>query len=251
MGQLIQDFTLPQILTLQWFMNISRYFIVVGGSYLLFWKYLKPKFLFPTHKKTPHKKKDIQREIRYSLQTLTIFLIPTFLIIYFSDSGIFRTYFDISNMSLTWYFFSYLVVFFIHDTYFYWTHRLMHHPKLYKKFHAIHHKSIYPTPFAAFSFNATEALVESFVFVLISLVIPVHVSVLVLFTLYSLVMNVYGHMGMDLLPKKVEEAGLLKYFNHPKHHAWHHRHFNGNYGFYLKFWDKLMGTYKGGLNGDR
>lgn len=123
----------------------------------------------------------------------------------------------------------------------------MNHTKLYKRFHVIHHKSIYPTPFAAFSFNASEALVESFVFVLISLVIPVHVSVLVLFTLYSLLMNVYGHMGMDILPKKMQDSWPLKYIHHPTHHAWHHRHFNGNYGLYLKFWDKLMGTWHGGL----
>jgi lathosterol oxidase len=123
----------------------------------------------------------------------------------------------------------------------------MHHPKLYKKFHYIHHKSIYPTPFAAFSFNATEAIVESTVFILIAMIIPVHISVLIIFTLFSLIMNVYGHMGMDVLPEKVQESWPLKYINHPTHHAWHHRHFNGNYGLYLKMWDKIMGTWKGKL----
>jgi hypothetical protein len=54
---LLEELSMPQILSLQWLMNISRYFIVVGGSYLLFWKYLKNKFNFIVHKPSAHKKK--------------------------------------------------------------------------------------------------------------------------------------------------------------------------------------------------
>lgn len=75
MGTLIDELSLGQILSLQWLMNISRYFIVVGGSYLFFWKFLKKRFSFPVHKPSAHQLKDIKREIRYSIQTLTLFLI--------------------------------------------------------------------------------------------------------------------------------------------------------------------------------
>jgi lathosterol oxidase len=44
-----------------------------------------------------------------------------------------------------------------HDAYFYWAHRIMHHPKLFKHFHRAHHRSITPTPWAAYSFAIPEA----------------------------------------------------------------------------------------------
>ena len=44
-----------------------------------------------------------------------------------------------------------------HDAYFYWAHRTMHHPRLFKTFHRFHHRTITPTPWAAYSFAVPEA----------------------------------------------------------------------------------------------
>ncbi len=48
-----------------------------------------------------------------------------------------------------------------HDFYFYWIHRWMHAPALYRFFHEVHHRSFNPTPGAAFSFHPLEVLLES------------------------------------------------------------------------------------------
>ncbi len=242
----IQELNMTQILSIQWLMNVSRYIIIVGGSYLIFWRLLKHKLNIKTHNPNSIKFKNIKREFLYSLQTLTLFLIPTYLIMEYSKIGVFKVYYDINDMSLTWYFLSYVCSFFLHDTYFYWTHRLLH-TKPFFKFHSIHHKSLYPTPFAAFAFNATEGIIQSFAFVFISLLIPLHISTFMIFTLYSLIHNVYGHLGMDILSKERMEQFPFRYFNHPTHHGWHHRYARGNYGLYLRFWDRIMGTWKGGL----
>lgn len=242
----VEDLNTAQLLSLQWLMNVSRYAIVVGGSYLFFWRCFKHKFGIKSHNPHPHKFKNIKREILYSLQTLTIFLIPTYLIVEFGKIGIFKIYFDINEMSIAWYVLSYVASFFLHDTYFYWTHRMLH-TRPFFKFHSVHHKSLYPTPFAAFAFNFTEGLIQSFSFVFISLIIPLHVSTFMIFTLYSLVHNVYGHLGMDILSKDTMEKFPFKYFNHPTHHGWHHRYARGNYGLYLRLWDKVCGTWKGDL----
>jgi sterol desaturase/sphingolipid hydroxylase (fatty acid hydroxylase superfamily) len=236
-----------EILGLFWLNNISRYLLVAGLTYLIFWKWgfnkFKGKFLYS---ELPSKD-DLRREFMYSIMTTVIFLLPTVVAFTLKDFGWNKVYFKIADKGWSWYLVSYVVVFFLHDTYFYWTHRLMHHPKLYKTFHKIHHLSKKPTPLAAFAFHPTEAIVESAIFAIIQFTLPVHFSVLVVFTLFSLFMNVYGHLGFSLFTEKQLNSFPLRIFSHSTHHSWHHQYFKGNYGFYLRFWDRVMGTWKGSL----
>ncbi len=245
--ELLPTLSLEQFLGFLWINNITRYSLVAGITYFIFWKWgfekFKDKFLYQEKPSTS----DIKREIFFSVLSTMIFIIPAFIAFLLKDKGWNKVYFDISDRSISWYLFSYVLVFFIHDTYFYWTHRLMHHRKLYNLFHKVHHLSKKPTPLAAFSFHPLEALVESAVFIIISFSIPVHFSVIAIFTFFSLFMNVYGHLGFSLFSEKQLNTFPLKMFGHSTHHSWHHQYFKGNYGFYLQFWDRLMGTWKGGL----
>ena len=63
---------------------------------------------------------------------------------------------------------------FLHDTFFYWTHRLMHHPRLFATMHKTHHMSNNPTPWAAFSFHPWESILTAFFLPLLVFVIPLH-----------------------------------------------------------------------------
>lgn len=236
-----------EFLSFLWINNLVRYFILAGLAYYVFWvkgfNKFKDRFLY----QVKPGRNDLIREISFSVLSTLIFLVPTIFALSVRDLGWNKVYFDLSDKSIVWYVVCFPFVFFIHDTYFYWTHRLMHHRKLYNTFHKVHHLSKKPTPLAAFSFHPLEALVESAVFIFISFTIPVHFSVLLIFNLYSLMMNVYGHLGFSLLNEKQLESFPWKYFGHSTHHSWHHQYFKGNYGLYLRFWDKVMGTWKGGL----
>jgi Delta7-sterol 5-desaturase len=53
------------------------------------------------------------------------------------------------------------LMFIIQDTYFCWTHRLMHHPKVFKTFHSVYHQSTNPSPWAAYAFHPLEEIVEA------------------------------------------------------------------------------------------
>jgi lathosterol oxidase len=55
----------------------------------------------------------------------------------------------------------------LHDAWFYWTHRLMHHPKIFRHVHLVHHRSINPSPWAAYSFHPIEAVIEAGIYLLI------------------------------------------------------------------------------------
>lgn len=243
----LAELSIDKIIGFMWLNNVSRYLLVAGLTYLVFWKWgfekFKDKFLY----KEKPSDKDIKREIFFSVLSTIIFLLPTLLALSIKDLGWNKVYFTIADRGWAWYLASFVIVFIIHDTYFYWTHRLMHHPKLYNTFHKVHHLSKKPTPLAAFSFHPTEAIVESAVFVIISFTIPVHFTVLMGFTLFSLFMNVYGHLGFSLFSEKQLNSFPLKMFGHSTHHSWHHQFYKGNYGFYLQFWDRVMGTWKGGL----
>jgi sterol desaturase/sphingolipid hydroxylase (fatty acid hydroxylase superfamily) len=92
---------------------------------------------------------EVQQEIMHSLTTAAIFASMSFGVYFLRKMGFGSLYFEISDYGWAYYFFTIVFVILLHDTYFYWTHRLMHHPKLFKIFHKVHHQSHNPTPFSS------------------------------------------------------------------------------------------------------
>ncbi len=131
---------------------------------------------------------------------------------------------------------------FLHDTYFYFMHRMMHHPKLYRKIHLVHHKSTNPSPWTAYAFHPIEGVLEALILPLIAFTLPVHISSFGLFFLFQIFYNVYGHLGFELYPKGFHKTIIGKWINTSVAHNLHHKKFNGNYGLYFLFWDRMLGT---------
>jgi sterol desaturase/sphingolipid hydroxylase (fatty acid hydroxylase superfamily) len=130
----------------------------------------------------------------------------------------------------------------LHDAWFFFTHRLMHHPKLFKHVHSVHHRSTDPSPFAAFSFHPLEAIIEASVYVVFAFLFPVHLLALLGWQLLQMVLNVIGHLGYEIYPKGFNTHWLFRWKTPSTHHNMHHAKFNGNYGLYFTWWDKLFKT---------
>jgi Delta7-sterol 5-desaturase len=131
----------------------------------------------------------------------------------------------------------------VHDAYFYWSHRAMHHPKLFKTFHRHHHRSITPTPFAAYAFALPEAFVMAIFMPIWLAIVPTSVWVIVVFLNVMIVRNAMGHAGFELHPRWWLATPFTRWISTTTHHDLHHAgSFNHNYGFYFTFWDRLMGT---------
>jgi sterol desaturase/sphingolipid hydroxylase (fatty acid hydroxylase superfamily) len=130
----------------------------------------------------------------------------------------------------------------MHDTYFYWMHRVIHHPRLFKLVHLVHHRSMNPSPWAAYAFHPLEAFFESLIFVIFLFTIPITSWHLLIFFVISLLYNVYGHLGYELYPAGFNKHWLGKWLNTSVSHNLHHHYFKGNYGLYFLFWDRMMGT---------
>ena len=106
----------------------------------------------------------------------------------------------------------------------------------------MHHKSVNPSPWAAYAFHPAEAVLEAGIFPLILFLIPAHPVALFSFVTLMLWFNVYGHLGYELFPAKLYRHPLGRWLNSSVYHNLHHERFTGNYGLYFTFWDRWMGT---------
>lgn len=219
-----------------------RYVLVAGLAFLVFYVLFKNKWTVAKIQATFPKDKDYRREILYSLSSAGIFGAMAWMVFFGPLNEYTQIYRDFSEHGVAYFFLTLGLMPFMHDTYFYWTHRLMHHPKLFKKTHLVHHQSHNPSPWAAYSFHPTEAVVEAGILWVIAFLLPVHRLALSIFFLMSITINVLGHLGYELYPKGMNKHWLGKWINTSTNHNMHHKYNRGNYGLYFTFWDRMMGT---------
>lgn len=219
-----------------------RYALFAGLAYGIFYLWKKSSF---RHRKIQSKqaaKKIIREEILHSALTAFIFALAGIGIAALRSLGLSKVYTDISAYGIGYLFISFIVLIILHDTYFYWMHRLMHQPRFFKIFHLVHHKSNNPTPWASLAFHPLEAIAEIAIVPILVLFIPFHPIVLLAFASWSLLWNVVGHLGYELFPKGWVDHPVFKWFNTSTHHNLHHHYSKGNYGLYFNWWDHWMGT---------
>ena len=223
-------------------LSVVRYLVIGGLAFLFFYVLLKNKALFAKIQKKWPAKADYYREIFYSLLTFLIFSVTPLVLNNQYIKPYTTIYRDIHQHSMFYFWMVFPMMLIVHDTYFYFAHRIMHHPKLFSFFHVVHHKSTNPSPWASFSFQPTEAFIESGIIYLFALTFPVHVIHLLSFLIFMTLYNVYGHLGFELFPKGVNRHWFFKWFNTSVNHNMHHQYFKGNYGLYFTWWDKIMNT---------
>ena len=221
---------------------IVRYFAIAGTAFLFFYIFLADKIQVNKIQKNQADRKDFRREILYSLQTNVVFLGAALLILISPLKDYTRIYQDIHEFPLWYLPISFVLALIIHDTYFYWMHRTLHGNWLYKKFHKVHHLSTNPSPWASFAFHLGEAFFESAIILVVVFLIPIHPLMILAFTLASLMINVYGHLGYEITPKWYRKSFLFEILNSSVHHNMHHQYFKGNFGLYFRVLDRIMGT---------
>jgi sterol desaturase/sphingolipid hydroxylase (fatty acid hydroxylase superfamily) len=123
-------------------------------------------------------------------------------------------------------------------------HRTLHHPRLFSWTHKVHHLSKNPSPFAAMSFQPLEAFLEIVWIVPLAYFLPIEMGVWVIFSLIIILINVLGHLGVEIYPRSWQQNRLLKYLNTSTSHNEHHQYFHGNYSLYFSYWDRWMGTFR-------
>lgn len=188
----------------------------------------------------------MRREIGWSLASALIYGIPAGIVAWgWQTHGWTRIYTDVQNFPLWYLPLSVLLYLFAHDTWFYWTHRWMHRPALFRAAHAVHHASRPPTAWAAMSFHPWEALTGAIVIPALVLLLPIHVGALALVLTIMTIMGVSNHMGWEMFPRWMVRGPLGGGLITATHHQRHHDQYMCNYGLYFRFWDRLCGTDRG------
>jgi sterol desaturase/sphingolipid hydroxylase (fatty acid hydroxylase superfamily) len=86
----------------------------------------------------------VRHEILLSLASSAVYALPAAFVVEQWKAGRTLIYTDWSAWPLWWVPLSALAYLLIQDTHYYWVHRLMHHRRLFRWFHAGHHRSHTP-----------------------------------------------------------------------------------------------------------
>ena len=190
--------------------------------------------------------RQVTTEIRWSLISAAIYGVPAGIVAWgWQNHGWTLIYDRVGDYPLWYLPVSVLLYLFAHDSWFYWTHRWMHTPKLFRMAHAVHHASRPPTAWAAMSFHPWEALTGAIVIPALVFMLPIHVGALGVVLAVMTVMGVTNHMGWEVFPRSLVNGPLGKWLITATHHQRHHIEYRGNYGLYFRFWDRICGTDKG------
>lgn len=219
-----------------------RYFILAGVAFLSFYVIKKQAWRFKRIQSKFPQKKDYFREIIYSIITSFVFAGVGYLVFLTPAVNYTQAYFKIEERGVGYLITSVFLIILVHDTYFYWMHRLMHHQAVYRWVHKVHHLSTNPSPWAAMAFHPIEAIIEAGIIVVVVCMFPVHPLAIGIFLLFMMVYNVYGHLGYELYPAGFANSVIGRWINTSVNHNQHHQYFKGNYGLYFLFWDRIMGT---------
>jgi lathosterol oxidase len=219
-----------------------RYFVFAGAPFLIYYIWFDKQVSAAKIQDRSSSRRDFVREIFHSMQTTVVFAIIGCRILNTPVKNITRIYTGFDAYPLWWLFTSVVLSLVIHDTYFYWMHRLLHHPKIFRHAHLVHHQSTVPSPWTSYSFHILEAIAEGMVLLVITMILPMNILSITLFVIIGFVINVYGHLGYEIAPKWLRNTFLFNISNTSVHHNMHHSKFNANYGLYFRFWDKVMDT---------
>lgn len=125
--------------------------------------------------------------------------------------------------------------------YFYWIHRFLHWPPLYRLAHALHHRNTNIGPWSGLSMHPVEHLMF-FGSVLIHFVLPTHPIHITFHLMFYGLLAVTTHTGFEGIVSGNKKRLHLGNF----HHQMHHRYFECNYGTLEVPWDKLFGSFHDG-----
>ena len=225
-----------------WLMHLVRYLLVAGIFYAIYYNWRRNRLATRKIQSRFPKNEDLRREIGYSIATTGIFALVSLALLFTGIRNHNLMYAHWSDYGTAYGLFSFVALVLLHDAYFYWTHRAMHHPSLFKTVHLVHHKSTNPSPWAAYSFHPLEAVVEALIVPIASFILPLNGITIMAFLVFMMVYNVYGHLGWEIYPARWNQHWLGRWLNTSVSHNQHHQFFRGNYGLYFRFWDEWMGT---------
>jgi len=221
----------------------AGYFTVVGLLFLVVWYWGAPRFIGARiQARNRVDSKQIAFEVRHTVIVLLIgsCMAVAISILYAGGHTQLTTDASLIGWPMIAATFVALVVF--NDAWFYFCHRLLHHPILFRYVHAVHHKSVDVNPFSSYSFHWLEGFILGAWVLPAVLIVPIYLPILGVLQGIGMANNLMSHLGYEFLPRRLLRMPLLKWMNTATFHSMHHTSFHGNYGLMFRFWDRMLGT---------
>lgn len=217
------------------------YLAVVGAVFLVVWRWGRERFR-PRRIPAPDRfgREQWLRELRWTLVTFFVGTSSAGGVIWLFQSG--RSAL-VQGPVPAWSVVAWtLGLLAFNDAWFYGWHRLLHHPRLFRHVHAVHHKSVDVNPFSSYAFHGVEGFLLGAWIVPAAAWLPIPVAAIGVVQVVGLANNVMSHLGYEFLPRWLLRVPLLRWTNTATFHSLHHTRLNGNYGLHSRLWDRLLGT---------
>jgi sterol desaturase/sphingolipid hydroxylase (fatty acid hydroxylase superfamily) len=217
------------------------YFALVGTVFVVVWRWGRDRF---RRARIPGPRRvdatQLRREIGHSFVTLLAGTTSAGAVLGLQAAGLAKLT-DAPRSALT------IVAWIVggvlfNDAWFYGWHRLLHHPRLFRYVHVVHHKSVDVNPFTSYSFHAVEAVLLGAWIVPAALLLPIPMASLGALQVLGLANNVMAHLGYEFLPAWLMKVPVLRWTNTATFHSLHHTRSRGNFGLHTRLWDRLLGT---------
>jgi sterol desaturase/sphingolipid hydroxylase (fatty acid hydroxylase superfamily) len=226
------------VVTCSFFLIIlGRFFLVAGLFHLYFYVLGKEKWEKRKVTSRKHEKGQFRKELGWSMLSACIFSATAALMYFAWRAGWTRLYMG-NEYPWWWIPLSLGSIFFLHETYYYWVHRWMHKPAIFRRVHRVHHESKVTSPWTAFSFHPLEAILQALIIPVLIMIIPLHVYALLFMLVFMTFSSVVNHLGIEIYPRWFLRSWPTKWLIGATHHSLHHNKSKYNYGLYFTFWDQ-------------
>jgi len=221
---------------------IGRYLLIAGIFYSVFYVWVPSKWQSRKINARSYKKDQLKKEVFWSTVTAMIFAVSGAFTLLMWQKGWTKVYTDINEYPWLWLVASLIISMALHETYYYWLHRWMHHPRVFRIVHKVHHDSNITSPWTAFSFHPIEGILQAVFLPALLLLLPMHIYVLLLQLTIMTFSSVINHLDIEIYPKNFHRHFLGRWLIGATHHSLHHKQFRYNYGLYFTWWDKWKKT---------
>lgn len=226
----------------QYFTTVVAAFTIMSVTYLVFWILLGKRL---SNRKIQLSKRagwsQIKEEIGASLLGFIGSTAFMFLVLSFKDNGLTKFYVEVGRYGYWYEVITVLTMLILSDAWFYWSHRAMHHQRIYKYVHALHHKSLDVNPYTSTSFHVIESLWLTVWVLPLAMVMPISMTALGVVQVLGTFNNLKSHLGYELFPSFFKKAPFNILVT-ATNHSLHHTQYNGNYALFFRFWDVVCGT---------
>lgn len=221
---------------------IGRYLFIAGLFYAVFYIWFPKRWEQRKINQKAYKDGQFKKEVKWSMITAGIFAVSGATTVLLWQKGLTKVYIEAGAFPFWWMLVSLSIALFLHETYYYWLHRWMHHPKIFRIVHKVHHDSNITSPWTAFSFHPLEGILQAIFLPVLIMILPMHLYIIIIHLTIMTFSSVINHLDIEVYPKGFHKHALGRWFIGATHHSLHHKQFKYNYGLYFTFWDRWKKT---------